>query len=89
MALSGHVFLYCERGANEGLFAEPFNAARNAAFWLAALAAILLLVRRPKEMRSADNALLIALVLLMGLGSLALRCAVALVHVNQAVQRLP
>jgi hypothetical protein len=71
MALSDHVFLYCERGANEGLFAEPFNAASNAAFLLAALAAILLLLRRPKEMRSADNALLIALVLLIGLGSLA------------------
>jgi threonine/homoserine efflux transporter RhtA len=66
MALSDHVFLYCERGANEGLFAEPFNAASNAAFWLAALAAILLLVWRPKERRSADNTLLIALVLLIG-----------------------
>ena len=46
MALSDHVFPNCERGANEGLFAEPSNAASNAAFWLAALAAILLLVRR-------------------------------------------
>jgi hypothetical protein len=63
MALSDHVFLYCERGANEGLFAEPFNAASNGV--LAGLD------RRPKEMRSADNALLIALVLLIGLGSLA------------------
>jgi hypothetical protein len=71
MALSEHVFLYCERGANEGLFAEPFNAASNAAFLLAALAALLLLLRRPNEMRSADHALLIALVLLIGLGSLA------------------
>jgi len=71
MALSDHVLLYCERGANEGLFAEPFNAASNAAFLLAALAAILLLLQRPKEMRSADHALLIALVLVIGLGSLA------------------
>ena len=64
MALSDHVFPNCERGANEGLFAEPFNAASNGV--LAGL------VRRPKQMRSADNALLIALVHLIGLGSLAL-----------------
>lgn len=38
---------------------------------LAALAALLLLLRRPKERRSADHVLLIALVLLIGLGSLA------------------
>jgi hypothetical protein len=63
MALSDYVFLCCERGANEGLFAEPFNAASNGV--LAGL------VRRPKQMRSADNALLIALLLLIGLGSLA------------------
>ena len=30
MALSDHVFPNCERGANEGLFAEPSNAASNA-----------------------------------------------------------
>jgi hypothetical protein len=40
-------------------------------FLLAALAAILLLLQRPKEMRSADHGLLIALVLVIGLGSLA------------------
>jgi len=71
MGLSEHVFLYCERGRSEALFAEPFNAASNAAFLLAALAALLLLFRRPKEMRSADHFLLIALVFVVGLGSLA------------------
>jgi hypothetical protein len=71
MALSDHVFLYCERGTNAALLAEPLNAASNAAFLLAALAAFLLLLRRPKEMRSADQVLLIALVFLIGLGSLA------------------
>lgn len=71
MTLSEHVFLYCERGRNEALFAEPFNAASNAAFFLAALAALWLLLRRPKEMRSADHALLIAIVFVIGLGSLA------------------
>ena len=70
MSLSQHVFLYCERGTNEALFAEPLNAASNAAFLLAALAALLLLLRRPGELRSADQYLFIALVFLIGLGSL-------------------
>jgi hypothetical protein len=70
MSLSGHVFLYCERGTNEALFAEPLNAASNASFFLAALAALLLLLRRPSEMRGADHYLFIALVFLIGLGSL-------------------
>ena len=71
MGLSERVFLYCERGRSEALFAEPFNAASNAAFLLAALVALLLLLRRPKEMRSADQYLFIALVFVIGLGSLA------------------
>jgi mono/diheme cytochrome c family protein len=71
MSFGEHVFLYCERGRSEALLAEPLNAASNAAFVLAALAALLLLLRRPKEDRSADVALLIALVFLIGLGSLA------------------
>jgi hypothetical protein len=71
MGPSEHVFLYCEHGRSEALLAEPFNAASNAAFLLAALVALLLLLRRPREMRSADHFLLIALVFLIGLGSLA------------------
>jgi hypothetical protein len=71
MGLSERVFLYCERGRSETLFAEPFNAASNAAFLLAALVVLLLLLRRPKEIRSADHFLLIALVFVIGLGSLA------------------
>jgi hypothetical protein len=55
MGLSERVFLYCERGRSEALFAEPINAASNAAFLLAALVALLLLLRRPREMRSADQ----------------------------------
>jgi hypothetical protein len=54
MGLSERVLLYCERGRSEALFAEPFKAASNAAFLLAALVALLLL-RRPKKMRSADH----------------------------------
>src|SRR5262249_36225487 len=72
MGLGERVFLYCERGRSETLFAEPFNAASNAAFLLAALVVLLLLLRRPKEIRSADHFLLIALVFVIGLGSLAL-----------------
>jgi len=71
MGLGERVFLYCERGRSETLFAEPFNAASNAAFLLAALVVLLLLLRRPKEIRSADHFLLIALVFVIGLGSLA------------------
>lgn len=71
MNLSQHVFLYCERGASVALLAEPFNAASNAAFVLAALAALWLLLRRPRLERSADHFLFIALVFVIGLGSLA------------------
>jgi hypothetical protein len=71
MNATEHVFLYCERGNSEALLAEPFNAASNVAFLLAALAALWLLQRRPPETRSADHPLLIALVFLIGLGSLA------------------
>jgi hypothetical protein len=70
MNLSERVFLYCERGANGALFAEPLNAASNISFLLAALAALLLLLRRPREQRSADHFLFVALVFLIGLGSL-------------------
>jgi hypothetical protein len=71
MALSDHVFLYCERGTSEVLLAEPFNAASNAGFLLAALAGLVLLLRRPAGERGADQFLLIGLVFLVGLGSLA------------------
>ncbi len=71
MSLGEHVFLYCERGTSEALLAEPANAASNAAFLLAALAGLALLLIRPREERSADHYLLIGLVVLIGLGSLA------------------
>jgi hypothetical protein len=71
MNLGEHVFLYCERGTNAALLAEPFNAASNGAFLLAALAGLVLVLLRPREERSADHYLLVGLVLLIGLGSLA------------------
>ena len=71
MTFGERVFLYCERGTSEALFAEPINAVSNAAFLLAALAGFLLVLRRPPEERNADQFLLPALVLFIGLGSLA------------------
>ena len=71
MTLGEHVFLYCERGTNEALSAEPINAVSNIAFLLAALVGLHLLQRRPREEQSADQFLLIGLVALIGFGSLA------------------
>lgn len=64
------VWLYCERGTQTALFAEPVNALSNLAFFVAALAALWLYYRQPFSRRSADHLLLIALTALIGLGSL-------------------
>jgi hypothetical protein len=71
MTFGEHVFLYCERGTNEALLAEPINAVSNVAFLLAALVALQLVMWRPPEERSPDQFLLPVLVLFIGLGSLA------------------
>ena len=71
MTFGEHVFLYCERGTNPELLAEPINALSNAAFLLAGLVGLQLALRRPREDRSADHILLPVLVLFIGLGSLA------------------
>jgi hypothetical protein len=71
MNFGEHVFLYCERGTNEALLAEPINAVSNAAFLLAALVGLQLVMWRPPEERSPDLFLLPVLVLFIGLGSLA------------------
>jgi hypothetical protein len=65
------VFLYCERGTNAALLAEPVNAVSNAAFLLAALVGLQLVMWRPPEERNPDLFLLPVLVLFIGLGSLA------------------
>ncbi|HXG79040.1 MAG TPA: ceramidase domain-containing protein [Methyloceanibacter sp.] len=70
MTFGEHVFLYCERGNNSELLAEPFNAISNAAFLLAGLIGLQLALWRPKEQRDADHVLLPVLVLFIGLGSL-------------------
>ena len=71
MTLGEHVFLYCERGTNEALLAEPVNGLSNGAFLLAALAGFFMVLRQPEEERNTDQFLLPALVLFIGLGSLA------------------
>ncbi|MGD9501015.1 MAG: ceramidase domain-containing protein [Methyloceanibacter sp.] len=71
MTLGERVFLYCERGTNEALFAEPVNALSNGAFLLAALAGFFMVLRQEEEDRNADQFLLPALLLFIGLGSLA------------------
>ncbi|HUW72727.1 MAG TPA: ceramidase domain-containing protein [Methyloceanibacter sp.] len=71
MTFGEHVFLYCERGTNAALWAEPINAISNAGFLLAALIFWQLLLWRPREERSADQFLLVALTFLVGFGSLA------------------
>ncbi|MGH6734910.1 MAG: ceramidase domain-containing protein [Methyloceanibacter sp.] len=71
MTFGEHVFLYCERGTNAALWAEPINAISNAGFFLAALIAWQVLLWRPRETRNADHFLLIGLVFLIGFGSLA------------------
>ena len=71
MTFGEHVFLYCERGTNAALWAEPINAISNAGFFLAALIAWQLLLWRPREERSPDHFLLVGLAFLIGFGSLA------------------
>jgi hypothetical protein len=71
MTFGEHVFLYCERGTDPGLWAEPLNVISNAGYFLAALIFWQLVLWRPREERSADHYLLVALGFLIGFGSLA------------------
>ena len=71
MNFGEHVFLYCERGTNPALLAEPINAVSNVAFLLAGLIGLQLVMWRPSEERGPDQFLLPVLVLFIGLGSLA------------------
>ena len=71
MTLGERVFLYCERGTNEALWAEPINAISNAGFFLAALIFWQLVLWRPPEQRSPDHYLFVALVFAICFGSTA------------------
>jgi hypothetical protein len=69
MTWSSKVFAYCERGTDPGLWAEPLNAASNAAFLIAAALALAAWAREPRERRGAIDLILILLVLAIGIGS--------------------
>lgn len=69
MAITEQLRLYCERGQSGALWAEPFNAVSNLAFFLAAAAAARLWWQRPASERGGVEAGLIVLVALIGLGS--------------------
>jgi len=64
------IFRYCERGGDPGFWAEPLNAVSNGAFIIAALAAAIILVRRPAGQRGgiAEWAL-ITMTFVIGVGS--------------------
>ena len=64
------IFRYCERGGDPGFWAEPLNAISNGAFIMAALAAAIILVRRPASQRGgvAEWAL-VAMTFVIGVGS--------------------
>lgn len=69
MDWSKKVFAYCERGLNPAFWAEPVNATTNAAFLVAALAAVVLLYREPNHKRTLARHALVALVFIIGVGS--------------------
>ena len=68
--MGGQLFLYCERGQSTALTAEPFNVASNLAYLLAAAAAAGALSRRPKGERLPSEAGLVALIAMIGAGSI-------------------
>jgi hypothetical protein len=63
------VYIYCERGTDPAFWAEPLNALSNAAFIVAALAAIHHLRTRRDIDRGADIWILAGIVLAIGTGS--------------------
>lgn len=76
MRWTDHVFRYCERGFDPGLWAEPLNALSNAAFLLVAALAAIRMAQPPTPGTTAPDRLaaslvypLIALVALIGAGS--------------------
>lgn len=69
MSLAEKIFIYCERGQDPSFWAEPLNAASNAAFLVAALAAARELLADPPGRRSVAAALLVALTFVIGTGS--------------------
>lgn len=69
MSWSDQIFRYCERGVEPSFWAEPLNAATNAAFLLAGFAALVEIARKPSGERTIAGILLALLVLVIGTGS--------------------
>jgi hypothetical protein len=63
------LFSYCERALDGAFWAEPLNAISNAAFWIAAIAALVLWLRTPPNKRRIIDLVLIALLFVIGTGS--------------------
>ncbi|MDX2259501.1 MAG: ceramidase domain-containing protein [Hyphomicrobiaceae bacterium] len=63
------IFAYCERGWNPAFWAEPLNAVSNAAFLIAAVAALVVWLRQPGTARGVVELALILLVAAIGIGS--------------------
>ncbi len=63
------LYHYCERASDPSFWAEPINALSNAAFLVAAALATHAYIRIPSNERGVVEALLIALVAAMGMGS--------------------
>ncbi len=63
------LFNYCERGVDPAFWAEPLNALSNAGFLVVSLAAFLNWRRQPAATRGGSELALIALVLVIGIGS--------------------
>lgn len=68
------LFNYCERGRNPAFWAEPLNALSNAAFLIAAVAALMLWQRWRHDLsgaprRAGTELALILVVLVIGIGS--------------------
>lgn len=69
MAWSDQLFRYCERGADPTFWAEPVNAVTNLAFVAAALLGARYLWRAPNRSGLVSEAMLVALVFVIGAGS--------------------
>jgi len=63
------IFDYCERGRDPSFWAEPLNAATNAAFIAAAIAGIVMTVRRPTQVRSPWHWFFVLNFIAIGVGS--------------------
>jgi hypothetical protein len=63
------IFDYCERGSDPTFWAEPLNAATNAGFIVAALAALWMIARQPPHERSIWPVFFVLNLVAIGVGS--------------------